>query len=104
LVVLFTNRSAFHSPIAVLVVASIGFAALLLQLRLSRATVQPHAWLNSVGILLAVCAVLLDFFRVGTQWVQTLALGAIGVFGISAAIILHALRKNRVKVREEETI
>ncbi len=102
LVVLFTNRSAFHSPIAVLVVASIGFAALLLQLRLSHTAVQPHAWLNIVGILLAVSAVLMDFFRVGTQWVQALALGAIGVFGISAAIILHTLRRNRMKVREQE--
>jgi hypothetical protein len=103
LVVIFTNPGAFHSPIAVLVVASIGFAALLLQLRLNNAAVQPHAWLNSVGILLAVCAVILDFLRVSTQWIQALALGAIGVFGISGALILHALRKNRMKVREQET-
>ncbi len=103
LVVLFTNRSAFHSPIAVLVVASIGFAALLLQLRLSNATVQRHAWLNSVGILLAVCAVLLDFFGVGNPWVQALALGAIGIFGISGVIILHTLRKNRMNIHEQET-
>ncbi|HEY1464635.1 MAG TPA: hypothetical protein VGF44_14555 [Terriglobales bacterium] len=100
---LFTNPHAFHSPIAVLVVASIGFAALLLQLRLNNAAVQPHAWLNSVGIVLAVCAVILDFLRVGTQWIQALALGAIGVFGISGALILHALRKNRMKMRGQET-
>ena len=106
-VVLFTNPRAFHSPIAVLVVASIGFAALLLQLRLNNRSgvpsVQPHAWLNSIGIILAVAAVILDFLRISNQWVQALALGAIGIFGVSGALILHALRRNRVKIQEQET-
>src|SRR6185312_1763525 len=64
LVVLFTSPRAFHSPIAVLVVACIGFVALLMQLRLDRgqaALAHPHTWLNSIGMLLAVGAVVLDF-------------------------------------------
>lgn len=98
LVVLFTSPRAFHSPIAVLVVACIGFVALLMQLRLDRgqaALAHPHTWLNSIGMLLAVGAVVLDFLRVSNQWVQALALAAIGTFGVSGAMILHALRKNR---------
>jgi uncharacterized membrane protein len=107
LVVLFTSPHSFHSPIAVLVVASIGFAALLLQLRLRRAEsakmVQPHAWLNSVGIVLAVSAVVLDFLRMNNQWIQALALAAIGVFGLSGIFILHALRRQRAQPRAPGT-
>jgi FtsH-binding integral membrane protein len=107
LVVLFTNRRAFHSPIAVLVVACIGFAALLMQLRWGRPDnvkiAQPHAWLNSAGIILAVSAVILDFLRISTQWVQALALAAIGVLGLSGIFILHALRRQRISAHPQET-
>jgi hypothetical protein len=102
LVVLFTGPRAFHSPIAILVVASIGFAALLLQFRLSYpgdAKAQPHAWLNIVASLLAIAAVILDFLRIGNQWVQAMALGAIGVFGLSGVFIFHALRRQRLQNR-----
>jgi membrane protein YdbS with pleckstrin-like domain len=107
LVVLFTSPRAFHSPIAVLVVASIGFAALLLQLRFASPenshAPQPHAWLNSVGTILAVGAVILDFLRVNNQWVQALALAAIVVFGLSGVFILHTLRRQRLRVKTQET-
>lgn len=103
LVVLFTSPRSFHSPIAILVVASIGFAALLLQLRFSSSgnfhAAQPHAWLNIVGTMLAIGAVILDFLRVNNQWVQALALGAIVVFGLSGVFILHALRRQRLRIK-----
>src|SRR3989442_15960173 len=63
-VVLFTNRSAFFSPLAVVVVAAIGLAAVLLQLRLRNRTgvpsVRQPVWLNLIGTLLAVSALFSD--------------------------------------------
>ena len=97
LVVLFTNRSAFFSPLAVVVVGAIGLAALLLQLRFRNReqtnVVRPPVWLNVLGILLAMAALFSDLLRLRPQLTETLALGAVGSFAISSAIILHAFRK-----------
>lgn len=100
LVVLFTRRGAFFSPLAVLVVAAIGLAAVLLQLRFRNreqaSTVRPPVWLNALGILLAIAALFADTFRFSPQATELLALGAVGSFAISSAVILHAFRKQRV--------
>lgn len=100
LVVIFTTRRAFFSPLAVLVVAAIGLAAVLLQLRLRNRdqahAVHPPFWLNVVGILCAVAALFADLLRLGSELTQVLALTAIGSFAISSAIILHAFRKQRI--------
>jgi uncharacterized membrane protein HdeD (DUF308 family) len=100
LVVIFTNRSAFFSPLAVVVVAAIGAAAVLLQLRLrnrEQATaVRSPVWLNILGILFAVAALFADRFHLSSQLAQLMALGAVGSFAISSAIILHAFRKDRL--------
>ncbi len=97
LVVLFTNRSAFFSPLAVVVVGAIGLAAVLLQLRFRNReqtnVVRPPVWLNVLGILLAMAALFSDLLRLRPQLTETLALGAVGSFAISSAIILHAFRK-----------
>jgi uncharacterized membrane protein len=97
LVVLYTNRSAFFSPLAVVVVGAIGLAAVLLQLRFHNRqqtnVVHPPVWLNVVGILLALAALFGDLLRLSPQLTETLALGAVGSFAISSAIILHAFRK-----------
>src|SRR5271170_2341382 len=80
LVVIYTSRSAFSSPLALVVVAAIGLAALLLQLRLRRdlsaeantqASFQPSnevrapLWLNVMGLIFAIAAVLADVFHFG---------------------------------------
>jgi len=99
LVVIYTKRSAFFSPLAVVVVAAIGLAAVLLQLRYyNREHSNPiHApvWLNVVGVLFALTAMFSDFFRLSWQIAELTALGAVGSFAISSAMILHAFRKHR---------
>jgi hypothetical protein len=98
-VVMFTNRNAFFSPLAVVVVAAIGSAALLLRIRLraldQRPTLHPPIWLNILGIGLALAALLADLLGISSQVAQVMALAAVGSFGISGAIILHAFRKQR---------
>jgi uncharacterized membrane protein len=102
LVVIYTKPRAFHSPIAVVVVSAIGLAALLLQTNLYNSQQQTEplrapTWLNILGILCAMLAVFADVLRFPAQLALALAFGAIGAFSISAAIIMHALRKRRVE-------
>jgi uncharacterized membrane protein len=98
-IVLFTERRAFYSPMALVVVAAIGLAAVLLQLRMRNrdqtVAVHPPVWLNVVGIVAALAALFADVLRLSSQVTHLLALGAIGSFAISSAIILHAFRKQR---------
>jgi uncharacterized membrane protein HdeD (DUF308 family) len=100
LVVAFTNRAAFFSPMALIVVAAIGSAAVLLQLRLrnraQKGAVRQPAWVNLLGIVFAVLALFADRFGLGSQWAQLLALCAVGTFAVSSAIVLHAFRKKQV--------
>ena len=99
LVVLFTTRGAFFSPLALVVVAAIGFAALLLQLRmrpdLSTSNRGP-LWLNALGVLSAVGAVGADVFHANPALLLIAALAAVLSFAISGIIVLSALRKRRV--------
>jgi hypothetical protein len=99
LVVIYTKRSAFFSPLAVVVVAAIGLAAVLLQLRYyNREHSNPvHApmWLNVIGVLFALAALFSDFLGLSGQIAEVMALGAVGSFAISSAMILHAFRKQR---------
>ena len=101
LVVIFTNRGTFHSPLAVVVVAAIGSAAVLLQLRIRNRdqgrAIHPPVWLNLLGIVFALLALFADFLRLNSETTQLLALAAIGSFGVSGAIVLHAFRKGRSK-------
>jgi uncharacterized membrane protein len=100
LVVIFTNRSAFRSPLAVVIVAAIGAAAVLVQLRMRNREhvkpVHPPVWLNIVGIGFALAALFADFLELSAQAAQMLALAAVGSFAISGAVILHAFRKARI--------
>jgi uncharacterized membrane protein len=100
LVVLFTDRHAFFSPRAVIVVAAIGLAAVLLQLRLRNRDVRnavhpPVIGLNILGIACALVALFSDVFQLRADTVQLLAFGAVGSFAVSSAIILHSFRKPR---------
>jgi len=98
LVVLYTNRAAFFSPIALVVVAAIGLAALLFQVRFrgDMPHVRSPLWLNTLGLLCALFAVSADFLRVSPRVTELAAFGAVGCFGISGSMILHALRRSRV--------
>ena len=95
LVVIYTNPRAFMSPLALVVVAAIGLAALLLQLRLRRDVQKPvHApfWLNVVGLVCAVAAVFADALHLSSNLLLITALGAVICFAISGVTVLHALR------------
>ncbi len=102
LVVIFTNRDAFFSPMSIVVVAAIGAAAVLLQLRMrnreqaSAKAIHPPEWLNILGILLALIALFGDRLHLSLVAEQLLTLGAVGSFAISSVIILHAFRKDRL--------
>ena len=99
LVVIYTSRAAFFSPLALVVVSAIGLAALLLELRF-RKDVSPRVraplWLNVLGLVFALGAVFADLFHVGANLMMLAALGAVGCFAISGIVILHALRKKKV--------
>lgn len=93
---LYTGRSAFLSPLALVVVAAIGLAALLMQLRLRRdagVRVQAPVWLNVLGLIFAIAAVFADVLRLSAALLQVAALGAVVCFAISGIVVLHALRK-----------
>jgi drug/metabolite transporter (DMT)-like permease len=100
LVVIFTNPSAFFSPLALVVVAAIGLAAVLLQLRFRNRdqaqAVHPPLWLNFLGILFALAALFADFLHLNVDATNTLALAAVTSFAISGAMVLHAFRKRRL--------
>ena len=94
-VVIYTSRRAFMSPIALVVVAAIGLAALLLQLRLRRdlqARVHAPFWLNVLGLVCAVAAVFADVLHLTSNLMSIAALGAVICFAISGVTVLHALR------------
>lgn len=99
LVVIYTRRSEFFSPLAVVVIAAIGAAAVLLQLWLRNRehaeVVHPPIWLNSLGIVLALVALFSGRLRLSPEVTQLVALGAVGSFAVSSAVILHAFRKDK---------
>ncbi len=99
LVVIYTRRSAFFSPLAIVIIAAIGAAAVLLQLWLRNRehseAVHPPTWLNALGISLAMVALFSQRLGLSSQVTQLVALGAVGSFAVSSAIILHAFRKDK---------
>ena len=96
IVVLYTGRGAFFSPLALVVVASIGLAALLLQLRLRTdigTSVRSPLWLHVLGLAGAVVAVCADILHLSASVTLVAALVAIVCFAASGIVVLHALRK-----------
>jgi len=99
LVVIYTRGAAFHSPIAAVVLAAIGLAAVLFQRRLrqeSPSQVRVPQWLNFIGIVGALCALFADWLRLGSDLYQVAALVAVGCFGISSFVVLDGIRKSRI--------
>lgn len=98
LVVIYTSRSAFFSPLALVVVAAIGLAALLLQLRLRKdLTTQVRAplWINLLGLAFAIAAVVADVLHLGANLMLVFALGAVVCFAVSGTKILHNVRTKK---------
>jgi hypothetical protein len=102
LVILYTSRGAFLSPLALVVVAAIGVAALLLQLRLRpnlsgvrASSARGPLWLNALGVICAIGALFADILHLNEGSVLVVALGAVVSFAVSGIIILNALRKQR---------
>lgn len=98
LVVLYTGRGAFLSPLALLVVAAIGLAALLLQLRLRKdmdKRIRAPLWLNVLGLIFAVGAVLADFLHLSANIMLVAALAAVVCFAVSGMSVLRSLRKQK---------
>lgn len=98
LVVIYTRRGAFLSPLALVVVAAIGLAALLLQLRLRKdmdKAIHAPLWLNVLGLIFAVSAVIADFLHLSPNFMLVAALGAVVCFAVSGVRILHSLRKQK---------
>jgi hypothetical protein len=98
LVVLYTGRGAFLSPLALVVVAAIGLAALLLQLRLRRDIenrIRAPLWLNVTGLLFAMGAVFADLLRLNANFMLVFALGAVVCFAVSSVRVMRSLRKQK---------
>ena len=94
LVVIYTGPSAFLSPIALVVVAAIGLAALLLQVWFRRdLPIHSPLWLNVLGILCAMVSLFADYLRLPRRMLDLVAFAAVVCFGISGSLILHALRR-----------
>ena len=97
-VVIYTSRGAFSSPLAIVIVAAIGLAALLLQLRLQPGVATPvHApvWLNVLGLICAVAAVFADMLRLSAGLMLVAALVAVVCFATSGIVVFRALRKRK---------
>ena len=98
IVVLYTSRGAFSSPMAILVVTAIGLVAVLLQVRLQRdlrGVVRSPLWLNLFGIAFALVALFGEVFHMSPRTAEFGALCAIGCFAVSGVIMLEAKRKFR---------
>src|SRR5579862_2734525 len=97
-VVVYTGRAAFSSPLAIVVLAAIGLAAVLLQLRLRKdvsGSVRAPFWLNAAGLVFALASVFADLLHLSPRQLMMAALGAVICFGISGTVVLRALRQHR---------
>lgn len=93
--VIYTKPHAFLSPVALVVVAAIGMAALLLQVRFRQDLphVRSPLWLNILGVLCAMLSLVADYLRLNPRILELVAFAAVVCFGISGSLILHALRR-----------
>ena len=94
LVVIYTGPNAFYSPVAMVVVAAIGLAAVLLQVwfRRDMPNISSPLWLNVLGIFFAMVSLFADYLRLTRRALDLTAFAAVVCFGISGSLILHALR------------
>jgi hypothetical protein len=83
--------------------ASVGTAAVLLQLRLRNqaqdGALHSPLWLNVLGIVLALIALFPALLHLSPLLVQVIAFAAVGSFAVSSAVVLYSLRKQAPKQR-----
>lgn len=105
LVVIYTKPAAFFSPIALVVVAAIGLAALLLQVRFREDLphLQSPFWLNVLGLFFAAGSLLGDYLHIARSALDLLAFSAVVCFGISGSLILHTLRRHTLRRHTRST-
>ena len=104
LVVIYTSRNALLSPIALVVVAAIGLAALLLQVwfRQDLPDVRSPLWLNVLGIACAMVTLFADYIHLTHPALDLVAFAAVVCFGISGSLILHALRRHMRSLQQSK--
>ena len=102
LVILYTSRGASLSPVALVVVAAIGVAALLLQLRLRpdlssvrASSARGPLWLNVLGVACALGALFSDILHLNAGFMLIAALAAVVSFAVGGIMILNTLRKQQ---------
>ncbi len=101
LIVLYTSRPAFLSPLSMVVVAAIGIAALLLQFRLLPEAVSSNAkashrrslGLTALGVVFSLGAVFGDLIHFKSWFMLATGLAAVFCFAISGIGLLNVLRK-----------
>lgn len=97
LVVIYTRQNALLSPLALVVVAAIGLAAILLQVRFHRDLPDARSplWLNILGLVCAATSLIADYLRIKLSIIDLIAFAAVVCFGVSGSLILRALRRHR---------
>ena len=95
LVVIYTGPNAFYSPVALVVVAAIGLAALLLQVWFRRdlPNIILPSGLTSSALSVPWSSLFADYLRMTRRMLDLVAFAAVVCFGISGSLILHALRR-----------
>jgi uncharacterized membrane protein len=101
LIVIYTRRTAFLSPIALVVVAAIGLAAVLLQVRFHRDLPDARSplWLNILGLVCAGTSLIADYLRIKLSIIDLIAFAAVVCFGVSGSLILRSLRRHRATLQ-----
>jgi multisubunit Na+/H+ antiporter MnhG subunit len=77
-------------------VAAIGLAALLFQLRLRKdidTRIHAPLWLNVLGLIFAVGAVIADFSHLKASFMLVAALAAVVCFAFSGVSVIRSVRK-----------
>src|SRR5260370_17726413 len=94
LVVIYTGPNAFFSPIALVVVAAIGLAALLFQVWFRRDLPNIHSplWLNVLGILCAMVSLFADYLRMTRGMLDLVAFAAVVSSPTTPSPLLPPLR------------
>jgi hypothetical protein len=104
LVVIYTGPNAFFSPIALVVVAAIGLAAVLLQVWFRRELpIHSPLWLNALAIICAIVSLFADDLRMTQRTLDLWAFAAVICFGVSGSLILHSLRKKATTQPQSES-
>ena len=99
LVVIYTPHRAFLSPWTLIVVAAIGLAAILLEVRFRQdlPSASSPLWLNALGVLCGLVSFSADYLGMGPRTLVLAAFAAVVCFAVSGSLILHARSRSAPK-------